>query len=153
MKVCPQCRISYNDSETVCGKCGGALMTIEMQPAPAAPADMTDHTAEFDPADISQNKVVAMVPYLLGWIGIIIALIAGSTSPYASFHVRQALKIQICTALLGIIASILAITIIIPIAAAVCIMILGVVNIICFFHVCAGKAKEPAIVRNLGFLK
>ena len=94
-----------------------------------------------------------MIPYLMGWIGIIITLLAGGKSPYASFHVRQALKIQICNALLGIAASILAITIIVPLAAAVCMLILGIVNIICFFHVCAGKAKEPAIVSGLGFLK
>ncbi|MBQ2276953.1 MAG: zinc ribbon domain-containing protein [Clostridia bacterium] len=150
MKVCPQCRISYNDSETVCGKCGGALMTIEMQPAPAAPADMTDHTAEFDPADISQNKVVAMVPYLLGWIGIIIALLASGTSPYASFHVRQALKIQICSVLAGFLA-------IIPIlgwiAMGICAILAVVINLIGFFDVCRGMAREPLIISKFGFLR
>ena len=150
MKVCPQCRISYNDSETVCGKCGGALMTLEMQPAPAAPADMTDHTAEFDPADISQNKVVAMVPYLLGWIGIIIALLASGTSPYASFHVRQALKIQICSVLAGFLA-------IIPIlgwiAMGICAILAVVINLIGFFDVCRGMAREPMIISKFGFLR
>jgi uncharacterized membrane protein len=150
MKVCPQCRISYNDFETVCGKCGGALMTIEMQPAPAAPADMTDHTAEFDPADISQNKVVAMVPYLLGWIGIIIALLASGTSPYASFHVRQALKIQICSVLAGFLA-------IIPIlgwiAMGICAILAVVINLIGFFDVCRGMAREPLIISKFGFLR
>lgn len=150
MKVCPQCRISYNDSETVCGKCGGALMTIEMQPAPAAPADVTEHTAEFDPADISQNKVVAMVPYLLGWIGIIIALLASGTSPYASFHVRQALKIQICSVLAGFLA-------IIPIlgwiAMGICAILAVVINLIGFFDVCRGMAREPLIISKFGFLR
>ena len=148
MKVCMNCHLTYDDAAQVCAQCGNPLITMAPQQA-----DPFDHTAKFDAADISENKVIAMLPYLMSWIGIIIALLAGNASPYASFHVRQALKIQICTALLGIIASVLAITIIIPIAAAVCIMILGVVNIICFFSVCAGKAKEPAIVRNLGFLK
>lgn len=30
----------------------------------AAPENITDHTAEFDPTDISDNKVLAMIPYL-----------------------------------------------------------------------------------------
>lgn len=34
----------------------------------AAPGNITDHTAEFDPTDISDNKVLAMIPYLLGVI-------------------------------------------------------------------------------------
>ena len=38
--------------------------------------DPKDHTAEFDAKDISDNKVMAMLPYLMGTIGIIIALIA-----------------------------------------------------------------------------
>ena len=148
MKICMNCHLTYDDAAQVCAQCGNPLVAVAPQQV-----DLFDHTAEFDAADISDNKVFAMLPYLMSWIGIIITLLAGNASPYASFHVRQALKIQICTALLGIIASILAITIIVPIAAAVCVCILGIVNIICFFHVCAGKAKEPAIVRNLGFLK
>ncbi len=148
MKVCMNCHLTYDDAAQVCAQCGEPLIPVAPQQT-----DPFDHTADFDAADVSENKVLAMLPYLMGWIGIIITLLAGNASPYASFHVKQALKIQICNVLLGFAASILAITIIVPIAAAVCVCILGIVNIICFFHVCAGKAKEPAIVRNLGFLK
>ena len=148
MKVCMNCHLTYDDAAQVCAQCGEPLIAVAPQKA-----DPFDHTEDFDAADISENKVFAMLPYLMGWIGIVIALLAGSKSAYAAFHVRQALKIQICNALLGIIAAVLAITIIVPFAAAVCICILSIVNIICFFHVCAGKAKEPVIVRNLGFLK
>lgn len=148
MKVCMNCHLTYDDQAQICAQCGGPLTQVIPQPV-----HVTDHTAEFDTADISANKVLAMVPYLMGWIGIVIALLASGTSPYAAFHVKQALKIQVCNALLGIIATVLAITIIVPIAAAVCILILGIINIICFFGVCAGKAKEPAIVCNLPFLK
>lgn len=148
MKVCMDCCLTYDDGAQVCAQCGKPLTYVAPQQA-----EPTDHTAEFDAADISQNKVLAMVSYLMGWIGIVIALLASSTSPYTAFHVKQALKIQICNALLGIIAAVLAITVIVPIAAAVCIAILSIVNIICFFQVCSGKAKEPAIVSKLGFLK
>ena len=36
---------------------------------------------------------------------------------------------------------------------AVCIAILFVVRIICFFQVCSGKAKDAAIIGKLPFLK
>ena len=148
MKVCMNCHLTYDDNAQVCAHCGNPLTYVV--PRAAHPAD---HTADFEAADISENKVFAMLPYLMGWIGIVIALLAGGKSAYAAFHIRQALKIQICNALLGMIAAILAITVIVPVAAAVCVCILGIVNILCFFDVCAGKAKEPAIVNKLNFLK
>lgn len=115
--------------------------------------DPKDHTGEFDPKDISDHKVMAMLPYLMGTVGIIIALLASRESPYTYFHVRQALKITVVTTILGIIAGVLFFTLIIPIAAAVCVIILLVVRIICFFQICSGKAKEAPIVSSFGFLK
>ncbi len=95
MKVCTHCQLSYDDNAQNCAQCGAPLLSIQ-QPTVVDPCD---HTAEFDPADISANKVLAMVPYLMGWLGIIITLLASGTSAYAGFHVRQALKIQVLTAL------------------------------------------------------
>ena len=121
-------------------------------PAPAAaPAvDNTDHTAEFDAKDISDNKIVAMAPYLLGVIGIIIALLGSRDSKYAGFHVRQALKIEIT----GILVLVL---MIIPFigwfVAPICELVLFVVKIICFFQVAGGKAREPPIISAFPFFK
>lgn len=155
MKFCPNCHLSYDDSANVCGQCGGPLQMIPQQfrQPPQMMVDPTDHTAEFDPKDISDNKVFAMLPYLMSFIGVIIALLAAPSSPYTMFHVRQGLKLLVTEILLGFCAAILAITIIVPIAAAVCMMILAVIEIICFFRVCNGQAKEPPIVKNLPFLK
>ena len=61
--------------------------------------DPADHTAEFDPEDVSQNKVIAMAAYILGTVGIIIALLAAPQSKYAAFHSRQALKLDIVSTL------------------------------------------------------
>ena len=91
--------------------------------------------------------------YLLGSIGVIIALLAANKSDYAAFHVRQALKLTVVNVLLGIVAIVLAITIVVPIAAAICVGIVSVLRIIAFFQICCGKAKEPAIIRNLKFLR
>lgn len=123
-----------------------------MPPYGAPYADPKDHTAEFNPQDISDHKVFAMLPYLLGTIGIIIALLAAKDSNYIMFHVREALKLTVCTVLVGIITAVLCWTVIVPIAGGVCAIILLVVKIICFFQVCYGKAKEAAIVSSFGFL-
>ena len=115
--------------------------------------DPKDHTVEFDAKDISDNKVMAMLPYLMGTIGIIIALLACRESAYTYFHVRQALKITVCTILVTVITAVLFFTVIVPIAGGICAVILFVVKIICFFQVCSGKAKEAPIVSSFGFLK
>ena len=86
-------------------------------------------------------------------VGIIIALLAAPQSIYAAFHSRQALKLDIVSTLLLIVSAVLAFTFIVPIAGAVCIAILFVVRIICFFQVCSGKAKDAAIIGKLPFLK
>lgn len=149
MKICPKCHLSFDDSAADCPKCGNPLTYVDMQEQ--AQPSVTDHTAEFSPADISENKVLAMIPYLMGWIGIIVTLLASGTSPYAGFHVRQALKIQVCAALVSIVGAI------IPIIGWLAIGIFGIVtlviNIICFLSVCKGEAKEPPVISSFSFLK
>ena len=112
-----------------------------------------DHTSEFDAKDISDNKVFAMLPYLMGWIGIIVALLASNTSKYVRFHVTQAMKISVVSTLNVIVMLILCWTFVVPIACGILGIILWVVNIIGFFSVCSGNAKELPIVRSLGFLR
>ena len=146
MKFCPNCRTAYDDSANICGQCGTPLLYAQPQPM----TDPYDHTAAFDPADISDNKVLAMAPYLLGWFGIIIALLAAGTSPYAAFHVKQALKIQIVLVLSMFLS-------IIPllgwIATGIYSIISLIITLIAFFDVCKGKAREPVLIRELKFLK
>ena len=142
MKFCPNCRTAYDDAANVCGQCGTPLVYVQPQPM----SEPHDHTAEFNPADISDNKVLAMVPYLFGWAGIIIALLAAGTSPYASFHVKQALKIQIVLALsmfLGIIPILGWIAGAVGYIFAVVCMIIGIVNS------CKGQAKELPIIGRI----
>lgn len=172
MKICPRCGCQLPDEAAFCGNCRTQLNAQPVnngyQQAPAyTPAPVTpdyDHTAQFDATDISENKVISMLVYLMGWVGIVIALLASSTSKYAGFHVRQALKITVVETLLPIVLGIGAIINIIPflgwivyglaaLAAGVLSVALFVVKIICFFQICSGKAVEPAIIRSLKFLK
>lgn len=156
MKFCPNCGTQVEDGVKFCPGCGSGFDGAVA--APVIPAH--DHTAEFDAQDISDNKVVAMLVYLTGWLGIIIAMLAGNTSKYAGFHVRQALKITVIETLLMIAAGVLFWIFIVPVlgwimavafVGAYC--VLFVVRIIAFIQICKGKAVEPPIVRVFGFLK
>lgn len=115
--------------------------------------DPKDHSTEFDGKDIAEHKLFAMLPYLLGILGTIVALLVAKDSPYVGFHVREGIRILVSEVLLGLITVVLCWTVVVPIAAAVCFIILLVVRIISFVNVCNGKAKEAAIVSNFGFLK
>lgn len=105
-----------------------------------------------------------MLPYLFSWIGVLFVLLASKESPYASFHVRQYLKIVVTKAVMGLLAIACVVVCIIPVlgwiigglgVVAIVIMhfVLWVVNIIGFFGVCKGRAKEIPVVRGLKFLK
>lgn len=170
MKVCPKCQTQISDDAAFCTGCGvrfeqnnaasgsgSASQTGSTVPPQAPPVypmyDPYDHTSEFDPKDISDNKVFAMIVYLMGTVGIIIALLAGKDSPYTKFHVRQAVKFVVSNILLAFVALLLCWTFIVPIACAVMAVILFIIKIICFFQICSGTAKEPPIIRSLGFLR
>ena len=176
MKICQNCGAEVNDNASFCAKCGSKMETAANQEANTAgntagnagetadqgqqyqqqyyqPVDPYDHTAQFDAKDISDNKVFAMVAYLTGTIGIIIALLAGSKSEYAMFHVRQALKFEVITTLTAIVTLVFIWTIVIPVITGIFLVVLFVCRIIAFFSICGGKAKEPYIIRSFGFLK
>lgn len=147
MKFCTKCGTQCDDSANNCASCGTPFASA----AVAAPAvDPNDHTAEFDPKDISDNKVVAMLPYLLPVFGLIIAILMTNTSKYVQFHVRTVLKFTVVEALLTFVNII---PVLGQIAYVVGIIICAVLRIIAFFQICGGKAKDPAIIGGLGFLK
>ena len=148
--VCSKCGKQLNEGIGFCPECGtpagnGAQPKVYVDPA--------DHTSEFTAKDISDNKVFAMLPYLMSVVGVVIALLASNESPYTRFHVRQSLKLDVTTILLGIVTALLFWTCIVPVVSGVLAVIIVVVRIICFFQVCSGKAKEPFLIKDLGFLK
>ena len=123
------------------------------QPAPAVRYNYYDHTNEFDSKDVSENKLFAALMYVTSLFGVAIALLADKDSPYLKFHIRQVLKLSLTITILSFLTAILAWTVIVPIAGAIALAVLFIINIICFVNVLKNKSIEPAIVRDLKFLK
>jgi uncharacterized membrane protein len=152
-----------DDSAIICSQCGASTGAPTQQPmgqpvpqpavapiyAPAAPADY-DHTAEFDPKEISEGKVYALAIYLIPLFGVLYALIGATGNRFTNFHVRTWLKLQVVTMLSAFCC-------IIPILGWIVAGVWSIINfiltLICFFNVCSGKAIDPPIIRGLGFLK
>ena len=150
--ICSKCGAEVAEGAMFCTTCG-APMNAASNPVPnpvptpapipdayagngapvyAAPIymDPKDHTSEYSAKDISDNKVIAMLPYLMGTLGLVIAILAQKDSDYVAFHIRQSLKITVCTILVGIISLLLCWTIIVPIIGGITAIVLFVVNII-----------------------
>lgn len=112
--------------------------------------DPADHTAEFDPRDIQDNKLFAVVPYLLGIIAGLIVGIYVKESPFVKFHIKNAIRLEIAT----ILALLVAIVPVIGwIVAIVLCLALVVVDIIAIVWALQGKAKDLPIISGIGFLK
>lgn len=153
MKICPCCTAQLEDDAQFCRNCGALQPDAEALFAREVPEeDPYDHTEEYEEKDISEHKLYAMLVYLLDVVGVILALLAVKDSEYVRFHIRQSLKFTVLETLLAMAALVLCWTFVVPIAAAVAAVVLAVVKVVCFIHVCKGKAREAAIVRSIGFL-
>lgn len=164
MKNCPFCNTQLEDDASFCHACGNAQ---NAQPQPEQPyqqpgyaqppvsypaVDPHDHSAEFSAEDVAANKLYAILLYLLGPVGIIIALLADKESAYLRFHIRQVLKLLIVEILAGLATLALSWTIIAAAAGGVFIFILGIVEIICLVRTCQGKSVDVPIIGDWKFL-
>lgn len=182
MKDCPNCRNQIADDSVFCPICGTAVGIVpQFSPqnnlkrpqetitepdtmpmdAPTAPyIDPYDHTKEFDHADISEHKHAAMLAYLLGPVGILIALLAAADSKYGKFHIKQAMKLTVAEILgclmLAAASCILwsiRLRILMLFAVAVAFAAFVGLHLLCFYQVCKGNAVEVYFVRRLRFLE
>lgn len=182
MITCPNCRNQIPDEAVYCPVCGtgvGAVpqFTAQQFPAPTASdnandthppvytspvpyVDPYDHTADYDAADIAENKVFALAMYLLGPLGILIALLAAKESRYTAFHVRQSLKLTVAEVLGTIALAVAAFLMwslrmrgLMSFIVTVALIGLIAVRLLCVLCVCKNKVTEAFLVRSLRFLK
>ncbi len=112
--------------------------------------DPKDHTSEFDPKDIADNKLFAILPYFFSCIAGIIVGIYVKDSEYVKFHIKNSIRLDLSGLLLLVVAIIPFIGWIVAIIGAI---VLVVIDIICIVWAFQGKAKEIPIISSIGFLK
>lgn len=114
-----------------------------------------DTTAEFDQADIENNKVMGILAYISFLV--LVPILGAKESKFARFHANQGLVLLIASVAAGIIIGTLGwlpligwtfdiIGVVIEIITVV-LMVLGIVN------AAQGKAKELPVIGSIKILK
>jgi uncharacterized membrane protein len=176
MKTCPNCRNQIEDDAVFCPVCGsgiGVAPEFHKQTAPppcngeqqlSSPqipvADPFDRTCEFAARDISENKIFAMLTYLMGPLGVILALLGAQESAYVAFHVKQSLKLTVLEVLGAIMLSVVSILLFYSRLRVFMLFLLSIalvglfaLHFTLFLQVCKGQAKELPLLANFEFLK
>ncbi len=114
-----------------------------------------DHTAEFDPADIQQNKVMGILAYF-SWL-VLVPLLAAPNSRFARFHANQGIVLAICEVGVGIVFGILGI---IPFIGLLFLILMSLVQICCLVmailgivSAANGQCKELPLIGKIKLLK
>lgn len=121
--------------------------------APKHPKNEFDHTLDYKAEDISENKVLAILIYLTGVLGILLAVFIARDSEYVKFHIREGLKLFAAEVIVSFAAAILCWTIIVPIVGGIALIALMVIAVICFVRVCMDEVREVPIICKLRFLR
>lgn len=159
MAFCSKCGAQLPDGTQFCPSCGaqqGAAAPAQDAPQ-TEPAqggfdvqkilDTPDFTNTMDPADIEQNKGMAILSYI--WFLFIVPIFAAPQSKFAKFHANQGFVLFIC----WIVASIV---VWIPIVRILSYLLYLVgLGYMCFgiMNAASGKAKELPFIGKIRILK
>ncbi|MBP3330591.1 MAG: hypothetical protein J6L89_07140 [Clostridia bacterium] len=145
MRICPNCGNNVDDGVAFCKNCGCNMANQQPFQYQQPVYDQKDHTAEFDAGEVSKNKLFASLPYFLGILGIVIALLINQKeeSSYLLFHIKQGVKIAIVSS----------IAIIIPFVGWFVSVVLFVLALYSGFITLNGKSKEVPIISSIDLLK
>ena len=110
MAFCGKCGQQVNDGVKFCPACGAPMEAAASQPEQPTQEpsqgdslsnklsdfnNTTDSTADFNKADIEQNKVMGILAYLS--ILVLVPILAAPNSKFARFHANQGLVLLIAT--------------------------------------------------------
>lgn len=176
MSFCTQCGTEIKGEAAFCSNCGapvnGAPNDKAEHTAPGAGfsdainkiTDTADNTAEFDPADISANKVFAVLAYI--GILVLIPLIGAPNSKFARFHANQGLVLLIGELAYGIARGVLLsvlswvlfgpariLYLAVKYITGILNLVFAVLAILGIINAAQGKAKELPLVGQIHLLK
>lgn len=168
MAFCPVCGEHVADSAPSCPKCGAPLNQQNSASTGTQQAvndfvnnlnNTADYSSQMDPADVEQNKVMAILAYI--GILVFVPIFAAPQSKFARFHANQGLTLFIFEVVYGVIMSVLGATVgKIPVAGPITLTICGLVSLIwLILMICGiinavnGKAKELPVLGNIHLMK
>lgn len=165
MPFCSKCGTQIPEGSKFCPSCGASSAASAQQASANNGAvgqvmNTADTTAEYDPRDISDNKVMGVLAYF--GILFLIPLLAAPNSRFARFHANQGLILFILEIAYGIVQAILsalffAISWRFGYAMATILgllwIVLGVFAIIGIVNAAQGKAKELPIIGKFKIIK
>ena len=118
MSLCKKCGSKVDEGVKFCPSCGNPMEAPapEQQAQPAGDQNdfsakiatlnnTADTTADFDKADIEQNKIMGILAYL-SWL-VLIPIFAAPNSKFARFHANQGLVLAITEVAWWIVTAIL----------------------------------------------
>ena len=179
MAYCGKCGTKVDEGVKFCTSCGNpmeahapeqqAQQTQQAQPAGdqndfsakiAALNNTADTTADFDKADIEQNKVMGILAYL-SWL-VLIPIFAAPKSKFARFHANQGLVLAITEIAWWIVTGVVS-TILYNISWTLGSLfgtLLGLVNLVFLvmlvlgiINAANGRAKELPVIGKFKILK
>lgn len=157
MAFCNKCGQQIDDNVQTCPYCGAPNgVAGNAQNFVNNFTNTADSTAQFDPQDIQDNKVMALLAYL-GFL-FLVPLLAAPNSKFARYHANQGLVLFIFEAIAGVVAGIICV---IPVAGwiiggilssavgifGLVLTILGIVNAV------NGQAKQLPLIGGITILK
>ena len=121
--------------------------------------NMKDHTNEFDPTDIQNNKTMGILSYI--GLLVLIPIFAAKDSKFARFHANQGLVLVIAQAIITTVLSITAVILgLIPyvgwflaLIVRLLIPVVYIPSIIGIINAAKGQAKELPIIGGIRILK
>ncbi len=111
-----------------------------------------DSTGAFNPNDISNNKVMAILAYF--GILVLVPLLAAKESPFARFHANQGLVLFVASIICFIIAAVLSsISSWLGLIGTILYIVIGVLAIIGIINAATGKAKQLPLIGGIQLIK
>ena len=165
MATCNKCNAQVDDGVKVCPICGEEMSAPQQQQADFSAKlnslnNTADTTAQFDGADIEQNKIMALLSYI-GFL-FLVPILAAPTSKFARFHANQGIVLFILEAAYGIATGIILailgfisgfLTMILSIVLGLVSIVFFVFAILGIMNAFNGKAKELPFIGKFKILK
>ena len=153
MAFCNKCGQQIDDNVQTCPYCGAPNgVAGNAQNFVNNFTNTADSTAQFDPQDIQDNKVMALLAYL-GFL-FLIPLLAAPNSRFARYHANQGLVLFIFNTIASIIAGA---TCLIPFVGWIIGGILGIFELVLMIlgivNAANGQAKQLPLIGGITILK